>query len=233
MSFPEGKHIVNDLYYSIYNFYTAIVVVGLAVAWINPRKKDYKFFKKIHITLISGQVFLGVVGIFVGANALDFVLIAIPAISLYVKKQKNETALKIRKSDASSDSLKRKATSRGKLIAWLVVFGIVFAGFIFLTLGGVLEGEADASMTAPVLIILLIAIILSYLKYSRSNQADLIANAIKSNTQPSTSSTDSTSGVPQAQNTEDRLRKLESLLSNKLVSQEEYEQKKKQIIDSI
>lgn len=109
----------------------------------------------------------------------------------------------------------------------------MFAGFIFLTLGGVLEGEADASMTAPVLIILLIAIILSYLKYSRSNQADLIANAIKSNTQPSTSSTDSTSGVPQAQNTEDRLRKLESLLSSKLVSQEEYEQKKKQIIDSI
>ena len=232
MSFAEGKYIVNDLYYGIYNFYTFIVVVGLAVAWINPRKKDYKFFKKIHISLISGQVLLGVVGIFVG-DGFDFVLIAIPAISLYVKKQKNETALKIRKSDASSDSLKRKATSRGKLITWLVVFGIVFAGFIFLTLGGVLEGEADASMTAPVLIILLIAIILSYLKYSRSNQADLIANAIKSNTQPSTSSTDSTSGVPQAQNTEDRLRKLESLLSNKLVSQEEYEQKKKQIIDSI
>ena len=232
MSLPEGKHIVNDLYYSIYNFYTAIVVVGLAVAWINPRKKDYQFFKKIHITLISGQVFLGVVGIFVG-DGFDFISIAIPVISLYIKKQKNETALKIRKSDASSDSLKRKATSRGKLITWLVVFGIVFAGFIFLTLGGVLEGEADASMTAPVLIILLIAIILSYLKYSRSNQADLIANAIKSNTQPSTSSTDSTSGVPQAQNTEDRLRKLESLLSNKLVSQEEYEQKKKQIIDSI
>ena len=232
MSFAEGKYIVNDLYYGIYNFYTVIVVVGLAVAWINPRKKDYKFFKKIHISLISGQVLLGVVGIFVG-DGFDFVLIAIPAISLYVKKQKNETALKIRKSDASSDSLKRKATSRGKLITWLVVFGIVFAGFIFLTLGGVLEGEADASMTAPVLIILLIAIILSYLKYSRSNQADLIANAIKSNTQPSTSSTDSTSGVPQAQNTEDRLRKLESLLSNKLVSQEEYEQKKKQIIDSI
>ena len=71
------------------------------------------------------------------------------------------------------------------------------------------------------------------MKYSRINQADLIANAIKTQVQTSGTNTTSTATPAKTQDTEDRLRKLESLLTNGLISQDEYGQKKKEIIDSI
>jgi hypothetical protein len=87
--------------------------------------------------------------------------------------------------------------------------------------------------TALVLMIFGIAARFSYLKYARINQADLIADAIKTQVQTSGNRTISTAAPVETQDAEDRLRKLESLLTNGLISQDEYGQKKKEIIDSI
>jgi hypothetical protein len=71
----------------------------------------------------------------------------------------------------------------------------------------------------------------SYKKYARFDQATLIADAIK--TQIQSSGTNTAPVLSKSQDTEERLRKLESLLTNGLISQDEYGQKKKEIIDSI
>jgi len=95
----------------------------------------------------------------------------------------------------------------------------------------------DSSAIATVIATLVAAMFMgigmrvSYKKYARFDQAALIADAIK--TQIQSSGTNTAPVLSKSQDTEERLRKLESLLANGLISQEEYSQKKKEIIDSI
>jgi hypothetical protein len=222
---------------------------GLIVLWSTKIVRNYKVFKLVNVVLIVSNL-LGYWSLYMGgfhyAGFIGYSFIAFLVLSVLSLFFRSKTSFKNSVSDTNDSTTTTKSASRGKLWAWfffiLVTTAIGMAAYLIdLNSPSDMDIYTDTNESATMILIgiLLVTLFLgigarfSYLKYSRINQADLIANAIKAQVQTSGTSTTSTAAPAKTQDTEDRLRKLESLLTNGLISQEEYGQKKKEIIDSI
>ena len=149
----------------------------------------------------------------------------------------------------STKPLNDTTVSRRNLKTWWIIIGLVIAaGAAAFAIDMSNKSDMDTlsgSNDSAVLILIASFIVLaflgigarfSYLKYSRVDQADLIASVIKSHVQEPKPDTLTVPANPSPQNSmtaEARLRKLASLLADGLISNDDYETKKKQIIDSI
>ena len=224
-------------------FSIPFVLIGLLIVWITPIRKNFVLFRRINLfficLLVAGMAFSIIIFRNIGLpyvfNLLQILLIAISLISLLAGKRSSERA---------KEAPNRTVTSKRNLKSWYVFMGIVFViGFASYLIDflnpSMMDQYTNTNDSARMILLgtfVVLALIglgarFSYQKYSRVNQADLIADAIK--TQVQSFGTAPGRGESETKNTEDRLRKLESLLSSGLVSQEEYGQKKKEIIDSI
>ena len=215
-------------------------VIGPVVIWITPIRRNYKVFKTISALLIATN--LSLLYISYGTSPIGWILIVSALLLLSVLS----LVFRSRKPSFEKPTTTTKSASRGKLWAWfffiLVTTAIGMAAYLIdLNSPSDMDIYTDTNESATMILIgmLLVTLFLgigarfSYMKYSRINQADLIANAIKTQVQTSGTNTTPTAAPAKTQDAEDRLRKLESLLANGLISQDEYGQKKKEIIDSI
>jgi hypothetical protein len=221
--------------------------VGLIVLWSTPIVRNYKVFKIVNVLLIISNL-LGLLnavgGFYAGSVGISFIaFLVLSVLSLFFR---SKTSFKNSISDTNDSTSNTKSAKRGKLWAWfffiLVTTAIGMAAYLIdLNSPSDMDIYTDTNESATMILIGMFIVNLflgigarfSYMKYSRINQADLIANAIKTQVQTSGTNTTSTATPAKTQDTEDRLRKLESLLTNGLISQDEYGQKKKEIIDSI
>ncbi len=221
--------------------------VGLIVLWSTPIVRNYKVFKIVNILLIISNL-LGLLntvgGFYAGSVGISFIaFLVLSVLSLFFR---SKTSFKNSISDTNDSTSNTKIAKRGKLWAWFfLILATTAIGsaayFADLNSPSDMDIYTDTNESATMILIGMFIVNLfwgigarfSYMKYSRINQADLIANAIKTQVQTSGTNTTSTAAPAKTQDTEDRLRKLESLLTNGLISQEEYGQKKKEIIDSI
>lgn len=141
----------------------------------------------------------------------------------------------------------KTASSKQNLAGWYFLIFVVFAGGMVAYVFDIknpseidrYEGTNESALmiavsTTALLVLLGICARFSYQKFSRVNQADLIAEAIKSQVQPQ--NTNPPTWPPGPQNPMDpdaRLRKLASLLADGLISNDDFQTKKQQILDSI
>ena len=215
-------------------------IIGPVIIWITPIRRNYKVFKTISALLIATNLsFLWIASLGSYGSFIVFfsALLLLNVLSLVFRS---------RKPSFEKPTTTTKSASRGKLWAWffliLVTTAIGMAAYLIdLDSPSNLDVVTDTNDSATMILVgmLLVTLFLgigarfSYMKYSRINQADLIANAIKTQVQTSGTNTTPTAAPAKTQDAEDRLRKLESLLTNGLISQDEYGQKKQEIIDSI
>ncbi len=216
-------------------------IIGPVVIWITPIRRTYKVFKTISALLIATNLsflwiaYIGSYGSFIWG--IFSALLLLNVLSLVFRS---------RKPSFEKQTTTTKSASRGKIWAWffliLVTTAIGMAAYLIdLDSPSEMDVYTDTNDSATMILIGMFLVTLflgigarfSYMKYSRINQADLIANAIKTQVQTSGTNTTPTAAPAKTQDAEDRLRKLESLLANGLISQDEYGQKKKEIIDSI
>jgi hypothetical protein len=141
----------------------------------------------------------------------------------------------------------KAASSKQNLAGWYLLILVVFIGGMVAYVYDIknpseidrYEGTNESALmiaaaTTAVLVLLGICARFSYQKFSRVNQADLIAEAIRSQVQPQ--NTNPPTWPPAPQNSMDpdaRLRKLASLLADGLISNDDFETKKQQILDSL
>jgi hypothetical protein len=221
--------------------------VGLIILWSTPIIRNYKIFRIVNVVLIVSNLiglFNTIGGYYAGSIQYSFIVFfVLSMLSLFIR---SKSLFKNTINDTNDSASNTKSTKRGKLWAWFfsilatTVIGMA-AYLIDLNSPSDLDVYTDTNESANMILIgvFLVNLLLgigarfSYLKYSRINQADLIADAIKTQVQTSGASTSSTAAPAKTQDAEERLRKLESLLTNGLISHEEYGQKKKEIIDSI
>jgi hypothetical protein len=215
-------------------------VIGPVVIWITPIRRNYKVFKTISALLIATNLYF-LYGAFISFSIGWIVIVSAPLLLIVLS-----LVFRSRKPSFEKPTATTKSASRGKLWAWFFFILVTTASgmaayFIDLDSPSDMDIYTDTNESATMILIGMLIVNLflgigarfSYLKYSRINQADLIANAIKTQVQTPGTNTTSTAAPAKTQDTEDRLRKLESLLTNGLISQDEYGQKKKEIIDSI
>jgi hypothetical protein len=232
------------------NFITFGVPIGFIVALMTPIRKNLKVLRNIKLLFIVAliySIYLDFTPTSSGNSSsssmgLNFFYFKILMILFLI-------FFKSSKMDRSVNGLNIQGNptgSRGNFIAWCVLLGIIFCGGFgawLIDVNNPSEMDIYTSTNDSALITIActglalsvfgLGARFSYLKYARVNQAALIANAIKSQIPSSNSSTPSRSEELNSQRTENRLRKLASLLADGLITQEEYEQKKKEIIDSI
>jgi hypothetical protein len=221
--------------------------VGLIILWSTSIVRNYKVFKIVSVLLIVSNLlgFLNTIGGYY-AGAIGYSYIAFLVLSVLSLFFRSKTSFKYSISDTNDSTSNTTNAKKGKLWAWffliLVSTAIGIAAYLIdLNSPSNMDIYTDTNESATMILIGMFIVNLflgigarfSYMKYSRINQADLIANAIKTQVQTSGTNTTPTAAPAKTQDTEDRLRKLESLLTNGLISQDEYGQKKKEIIDSI
>lgn len=220
---------------------------GLIILWSTSIVRNYKVFKSFSVALIISNL-LGFLYTFGGyyAGSIGYSFIAFLLLSVLSLFFRSKTSFKNSVSETEDSTNNTKNAKKGKLWAWffliLVSTAIGIAAYLIdLNSPSDMDLYTDTNESATMILIGMFIVNLflgigarfSYMKYSRINQADLIANAIKTQVQTSGTNRTPTAAPAQTQDTEDRLRKLESLLTNGLISQDEYGQKKKEIIDSI
>lgn len=220
---------------------------GLIVLWSTSIVRKYQVFKIVSVVLIVSNLlgflytFSGYDPLFMAYSFIAFLVLSV--LSLFIR---SKTSFKHSISDADNSTSNSRNAKKGKLWAWffliLATTAIGLAAYLIdLSSPSDMDIYTDTNDSATMILIGIFIVNLflgigarfSYMKYSRINQADLIANAIKTQVQTSGTNTTPTAAPTKTQDTEDRLRKLESLFANGLISQDEYGQKKKEIIDSI
>jgi hypothetical protein len=218
---------------------------GLIILWSTSIVRNYKVFISFSVALIISNL-LGFLYSFFYAGSIGYSFIAFLLLSVLSLFFRSKTSFKNSVSETEDSTINTKNAKKGKLWAWffflLVTTAIGTAAYLIdLNSPSDVDIYTDTNESATMILIGMFIVSLflgigarfSYMKYSRINQADLIANAIKTQVQTSGTNTTPTAAPAKTQDTEDRLRKLESLLTNGLISQDEYGQKKKEIIDSI
>ena len=222
-----------------------VVLIGSIVIWSTPIRKDKATFRKINLIFAVSLSFETVY--LVSADPLfskQFLVLKIVLIGIFAA-----LSSKRKQVPSSNESSNRTTVSRQNLRIWWFLIGLAFiAGSVAYLLDMNNQSDSDryfgtndsatiiSGVTFIVLGILGTGARFSYLKYSRVNQADLIADAIKFHVQSPSSSRVKESPQLSRENptdVESRLRKLAALHADSLISKDEYETKKKQIIDSL
>ncbi len=223
-------------------YFSLIVLIGSIVIWISPIRKNLVILKRFNILFIALIIF----SIFIdGENSrpefLIFRLILIFVLTILISRK--ESAAR------SQDPKLRRVDARRNLRSWYFMIGIV----LVIAIGALaydfsnpsdwdrLNGNNDSATIIFGVAFVVLGILgtgarFSYLKYSRVNQAELIADVIKSHVQQPNSGSLAAPANPSPQtppDVEERLRKLASLLADGLISNDDFEAKKNQILDSL
>ena len=212
-------------------------VIGLIVIWITPIRGNYKVFKTISALLIATNLYFLYVASILSylLTVIVSALLLLSVLSLVFRSRKHS----FEKANDNGRIRSKRGLGTWVFLSLLVVAigtGAAVVQFNNPSMQDQYNGR-DSSAIATVIATLVAAMFVgigvrvSYKKYARFDQAALIADAIK--TQIQSSGTNTPPVLSKSQDTEERLRKLESLLANGLISQDEYGQKKKEIIDSI
>ena len=220
---------------------TAVALVGSIVVWISPIRKNLVILKRFYMAFIAMFIYSIFIDLEQGGPTLQINPVLIFVLTILISRKELVAR--------SQDPKLRRVDARRNLRSWYFMIGIVLAvatgalAYDFSNPGDLdrLNGNNDSATVTLGIAFVVLGILgtgarFSYLKYSRVNQADLIADAIKSHVQPPNSGPLGAPANPSPQtppDVEDRLRKLTSLLADGLISNDDFETKKQQILDSL